>query len=113
MSKPRILADILKDYFQNSNEPLAVEFRKYFSGTDHPLLTEKPSNATALEDWIDAQIVMQTLHISPRTLQTLRTNGTLPFSRIGRKLFYKRSDILRILQDNYTMYLIRGYERDK
>jgi hypothetical protein len=69
--------------------------------------------ASSLEDWIDAQIVMQALHISPRTLQTLRTNGTLPFSRIGRKLFYKRSDILRILQDNYTMYLIRDYERDK
>jgi hypothetical protein len=42
MSKTRILADILKDYFQNSNEPLAVEFRKHFAGTEHPLLTEKP-----------------------------------------------------------------------
>jgi len=113
MSKPRILSDILKDYFQNSNEPLAVEFRYHFSGTDNPLLTENPSDNTTLEDWIDGQIVMQALHISPRTLQTLRTNGTLPFSRIGRKLFYKRSDILRVLQDNYTMYLIRDYERDK
>jgi hypothetical protein len=113
MSEPRILADILKDYFQNSNEPFAVAFREHFAGTDHPLLTEKPSDDTPLEDWIDAQIVMQALHISPRTLQTLRTNGTLPFSRIGRKLFYKRSDILRILQDNYTMSLIRDYERDK
>jgi hypothetical protein len=118
MSEPRILADILKDYFQNSNEPLAVEFRKHFVGTDHPLVGTDlrvcpSSDDTPLEDWIDAQIVMQALHISPRTLQTLRTNGTLPFSRIGRKLFYKRSDILRILQDNYTMYLIRDYERDK
>ena len=108
MSNPRILADILKDYFQNSNEPLAVEFRKHFAGTDHPLFSEKPSDETPLEDWVDSQIVMQALHISPRTLQTLRTNGTLPFSRIGRKLYYKRSDILRILQDNYTMYKIRN-----
>jgi len=132
MSNPRILADILKDYFQNSNEPLAVEFRKHFAGTDHPLLSEKscqreqnsnlfevmpsaadfarsekPSDDTPLSDWLDGQIVMQALHISPRTLQTLRTNGTLPYSRIGRKLFYRRSDILRILQDNYTMYKIR------
>ena len=50
MKKPRILADILKDYFQNSNEPLAVEFRKYFAGTEHPLLTEKPSDDVPLED---------------------------------------------------------------
>jgi len=109
MSNPRILADILKDYFQNSQEPLAVEFRNHFAGTDNPLLTEKPNDDTALKDWIDGQMVMQALHISPRTLQTLRTNGTLPFSKIGRKLYYNRSDILRILQDNYTMYKIRNH----
>ena len=113
MSKPRILADILKDYFQNSNEPLAVEFRKHFAGTDHPLLTEKPSDDTALEDWIDAQIVMQTLHISPRTLQTLRSNGTLPYSRIGNKLYYRKQDILKILSDNYIMFKIRNYGDNK
>jgi hypothetical protein len=113
MKKPRILADILKDYFQNSDEPLAVEFRKHFAGTEQPLLTEKPSDRTALEEWIDGQDVMHLLYISPRTLQTLRSNGILPFSRIGNKLYYKRSDILRILQDNYTMYKIREYGSDK
>ena len=102
MSKPRRLADILKDYFQNSNEPLAVEFRKQFAGTDNPLLNEQPSD-TPLEDWIDNQDVMQALHISPRTLQTLRSNGILPYSRIGNKLYYRKQDILKILSDNYTM----------
>jgi len=111
MSKPRILADILKDYFQNSNEPLAVEFRKYFAGTDHPLLTEKPSDETPLTDWIDGQIVMQALHISPRTLQTLRSNGILPFSRIGNKIYYRKSDILKILSDNYKMYKLRDNDK--
>ena len=111
MSKPRLLADILKDYFQNSNEPLAVEFRKHFAGTDHPLLTEKPSDETLLDNWIDGQIVMQTLHISPRTLQTLRSNGILPFSRIGNKIYYRKSDILKILSDNYTMYKLRNDDK--
>jgi hypothetical protein len=112
MSKPRILADILKDYFQNSNEPLAVEFRKYFAGTNNPLLTEQPSD-TPLTDWLDNQDVMQALHISPRTLQTLRSNGILPFSRIGNKIYYRRQDILKILSDNYTMHKIKDYESDK
>jgi hypothetical protein len=112
MSKPRILADILKDYFQNSQEPFAVEFRKQFAGTDNPLLTEKPSDDAALEDWIDAQIVMQVLHISPRTLQTLRTNGILPYSRIGNKLYYSKQDIIKILTDNYIMNKVRNYECD-
>jgi hypothetical protein len=61
---------------------------------------QNPSND--LSDWIDAQDVMLKLHISARTLQTLRTNGTLPFSRIGGKLYYRISDIEAILNNNYS-----------
>jgi hypothetical protein len=111
MKEPRILADILKDYFQNSSEPLAVEFRKHFAGTEHPHLSEKSSDETSLTDWIDAQDVMQALHISPRTLQTLRSNGTLPFSRIGNKIYYRRQDIIKILSNNYTLNKIRNYDK--
>ena len=107
--QPQRLADILKDYFQNSNEPLAVDFRKQFAGTDNPLLALKPGDETSLEDWLDNQDVMQILHISPRTLQTLRSNGILPFSRIGNKLYYRRSDISRILNNHYTMVKIKYY----
>ena len=63
---------------------------------------------THLNDWIDNQDVMETLHISPRTLQTLRSNGTLPFSRINGKIYYRRQDIRKILADNYVMYKIRN-----
>ena len=107
------LIDILKDYFQNSNESLAVDFRKHFAGTDNPLLAPKPVEDTSLEDWLDNQDVMQALHVSPRTLQTLRSNGLLPFSRIGNKLYYRRQDIIKILSDNYTMRKIQNYGRDK
>lgn len=54
------------------------------------------------EEWIDGQVVMQTLHISVRTLQSLRDNGTLPFSRINGKFYYKVSDIEEMLQANYS-----------
>jgi hypothetical protein len=116
MKEPRLLADILKDYFQNSNEPLTVEFRKHFAGTDNPLVGADlrvclSDDETPLEDWLDNQDVMQALHISPRTLQTLRINGTLPFSRIGNKIYYRRQDIIKILSDNYTMYKIRNNEK--
>jgi len=53
------------------------------------------------EAWIDGQDVMQSLHISKRTLQTLRDNGTLPYSRVNGKFFYKLSDIEKILEANY------------
>ncbi|MCL2027996.1 MAG: helix-turn-helix domain-containing protein [Bacteroidales bacterium] len=64
---------------------------------------------TPIEDWLDNQEVMQLLHISPRTLQTLRTNGTLPYSRIRGKIYYRKQDIKKILSDNYTMYKISNY----
>ncbi len=54
------------------------------------------------EDWLDNQEVLLTLHISPRTLQSYRDNGTLPFSKIEGKFYYKASDIENLLQSNYT-----------
>ncbi len=56
-----------------------------------------------LENLLDGQDIMQMLHVSPRTLQTLRSNGTVPYTRIGRKIYYLREDIERILRDNYIM----------
>lgn len=37
------------------------------------------------------------LEISPGTLQTLRTNGTIRYSKIGGIFYYKYKDILKIL----------------
>nr|WP_283242766.1 helix-turn-helix domain-containing protein [Marinifilum caeruleilacunae] len=53
------------------------------------------------ERWLDNQEVCQTLLISKRTLQTYRDNGTLPFSQIGSKIYYKSSDIQAHLDKNY------------
>jgi len=50
-----------------------------------------------LDDWLDNQDVCQMLNISPRTLQTLRDNGTLAYSQINRKVYYKPEDVERIL----------------
>ena len=62
----------------------------------------RQSRAEVLKDtWIDNQDVLQTLHISKRTLQTLRTNGTLPYSKIKGKFYYRVADIEQLLQDNY------------
>ena len=42
-------------------------------------------------------IVCQILNISPRTLQTFRDNGTLAFSQINHKVYYKPEDVKKIL----------------
>ena len=54
-------------------------------------------NNKGLGDWLDNQDVCQMLNISPRTLQTLRDNGTLAYSQINRKVYYKPEDVKSIL----------------
>jgi hypothetical protein len=60
------------------------------------------------ETWIDGQDVMHTMHISKRTLQTLRDNGTLPYSRINGKFYYKVADIENLLESNYSQSKTTG-----
>ena len=55
-------------------------------------------NDKGLGEWLDNQDVCQMLNISPRTLQTLRDNGTLAFSQINRKMYYKHEDVESILR---------------
>ena len=54
-------------------------------------------NDKKLDEWLDNQDVCQILNISPRTLQTLRDNGTLAFSQINHKVYYKPEDVKKIL----------------
>ena len=50
-----------------------------------------------LSRWMDNQEVCQQLRISPRTLQTLRDNGTLAYSQINHKTYYRPEDVQRIV----------------
>ena len=59
-----------------------------------------------LSDWLDNQDVCQMLNISPRTLQTLRDNGTLAYSQINRKMYYKSEDVEQIL------HIVAGRDKD-
>lgn len=59
------------------------------------------------ETWIDGQDVLLALNISQRTLQTLRDSGTLPFSRLNGKFYYKVSDLEALLESNYSRNLKR------
>lgn len=56
-----------------------------------------PAPTTQLEDWITGPVVEDMLNISRRTLQNWRDNGTIPFSKKGNKIYYRRSDIEAML----------------
>lgn len=57
-----------------------------------------------LDEWLDNQDVCLFLNISPRTLQTLRSNGTLSFTQIERKLYYKKKDVIQLLENGKSKY---------
>ena len=60
----------------------------------------------------DNQDVMQLLHISPRTLQALRSNGTLAYTRIRNKIYYPKDDVEQVLQNNYVRYKLNARGKD-
>ncbi len=51
----------------------------------------------SIDKWMDNQDVCHVLNISPRTLQTLRDNGTLAFSKVGNKIYYLPEDVKGIV----------------
>ena len=65
------------------------------------------------ESWIDGQDVMQALHISKRTLQSMRDSNELPYSRLNGKFYYKLSDIENMLESNYSQVNKSGSHGNK
>lgn len=57
-------------------------------------LVPKPAHA----EWLDNQEARLLLDVSPRTLQSYRDRGVLPYSQIGHKCYYKLSDIKQLLE---------------
>ena len=64
--------------------------------TTVPAKEEKPVEVK----WLKSHQVQRMLGISPGTLQNLRINGTIPFTKIGGVIFYSLDDINAILQRN-------------
>ncbi|SFT01541.1 Helix-turn-helix domain-containing protein [Porphyromonadaceae bacterium NLAE-zl-C104] len=62
----------------------------------------KQIDLTEWSNWIDGQDVLLKMQVSPRTLQRWRINGLLPYSRVSGKCYYRKSDILALLQENYN-----------
>jgi hypothetical protein len=50
--------------------------------------------------WLKSSEVRKMLNISPGTLQNLRINGTLRFTKMGSIMYYKLEDINKILEEN-------------
>lgn len=74
------------------------EFKEELFGELQQLLKQAPQ--ARLKKYLKSAEVMEMLQVSPGTLQNLRINGTLPYTKIGGVILYEYEEILRILQEN-------------
>lgn len=50
------------------------------------------------KQWLDNQEVCLMMNITKRTLQTYKSKGLLPYSRLNRKNYFKLTDVQVLLQ---------------
>jgi hypothetical protein len=62
------------------------------------LLKETPTISP--KKWLKSTEVKKLLGISTGTLQNLRINGSLSFSKVGGIIFYNYDEIVKLLRDN-------------
>ncbi|WP_127137041.1 helix-turn-helix domain-containing protein [Flagellimonas oceanensis] len=58
------------------------------------------NNGRSGKKWLRSNEVRELLDISRGTLQNLRINGTLPYTRIGGVLYYDHNEIIEVLERN-------------
>jgi len=80
---------ITKEDLEQFKRELFDELRKFGIGT----AKEKSES-----QWLKSADVRRILRISPGTLQNLRINGTIAYTKIGSLLYYKHADIVKLLE---------------
>lgn len=58
------------------------------------------SKSEQTKQWLKSNEVRKLLNISPGTLQNLRINGTITYTKIGGILYYSSADLDKLLEAN-------------
>jgi hypothetical protein len=64
------------------------------------ILTHLKSGEHDSRQWLRSKDVRKMLRISPATLQNLRVNQSLPFTKVGGIFFYRQNDVVNVLENN-------------
>jgi hypothetical protein len=73
------------------------EFRTLLLSDLNAMFNSKPPQQ---KQWLKSNEVRKLLNISPGTLQNLRVNGTITYTKIGGILYYSNSDLEKLLESN-------------
>ena len=83
---------ITQEDLQVFKTEMVNEFRK--------ILKEFQPDMPTNKKWLKSFEVRKMLNISPGTLQNLRINGSLPFTKIGGTMFYDQEDVNKMMEIN-------------
>ncbi|MDA3929221.1 MAG: helix-turn-helix domain-containing protein [Prolixibacteraceae bacterium] len=85
-------------------ENLTKEIHSQNHESKPPKEKEQPkSKLHSGDQWLVNNEVCELLKVTKRTLQNYRDNFILPYSQIGRKVYYKASDVQDLLEKNYII----------
>lgn len=55
-------------------------------------------------EWMNGLEVSHALGMSYKTLLRLRKSGALPYSKVNGKIYFKREDVDKLLDNNYRLF---------
>ena len=73
-----------------------TQFKKQL--LDELLIAFRSQSGTVSKRWMKSHEVRKLLKISPGTLQTLKSSGIIPYTKVGGVHFYDYEDIQTVLQ---------------
>jgi hypothetical protein len=82
-----------------------TEFRNQLLDDLKTIIHTKPLKQ---KQWLKSSEVRKLLKISPGTLQNLRINGTLSFTKIGSIIYYSYEDIETLLDGNKKQAIVEN-----
>jgi hypothetical protein len=64
-------------------------------------LVRAKSDEELNSQWIESTQARQLLGVSQKTWQGYRDRRIIPFTQVGRKIYVKRADLNKFMQDHY------------
>ncbi|WP_026752988.1 helix-turn-helix domain-containing protein [Sediminibacter sp. Hel_I_10] len=79
------------------------EFKMELLDDIKKLLAQQASGT--IKKYLKSSEVMDMLQVSPGTLQNLRINGTLPYTKVGGIIYYDTQEIQNVMEANRVQHV--------
>ncbi|MEI8086203.1 MAG: helix-turn-helix domain-containing protein [Paludibacter sp.] len=91
-----------------TTKALTTNFEKAFKQLEELTNVIKESNMKMDDPFVSNPKFLKLMEISPRTAQIWRDEEKIGYSQISGKIYYRKSDIEKLLNDNYSKAKLKG-----